>query len=188
MEMNKYRRPDQHPPAKEGQKSNQFFIVLFLSLILAFSLISFSCKKPASVVYLDELGAQYVIAGWGESKANKSIDGHPLTIAGQVFERGLGTHAQSQYRIKLDGRAVSYRALVGVDDEVKKTQRGAERASVEFIVSARDKENNPLVLWKSGLMKAGDPAREAKVSLKGFSSLDLIVTDGGDDIAYDHAD
>jgi len=186
--MNKYRRPAQQPPAKGGQKSNQVFILLFLSFILALSLISFSCQKPASVVYLDELGAQHVIAGWGESKANKSIDGHPLTIAGQVFERGLGTHAQSQCRLKLDGRAVSFRALVGIDDEVKKTQRGAERASVEFIVSARDKENNPQVLWKSGLMKAGDPAREVKVSLKGFSLLDLIVTDGGDDIAYDHAD
>jgi len=152
------------------------------------SLISFSCHKPVRLIYLDELGVQHVIAGWGESKANKSIDGHPLTVAGQVYERGLGTHAESRCRLKLDGRAVSFQALAGVDDEVKKSQHGAERASVEFIVSARDKENRTRILWKSGLMKAGDPAREVKVNLKRFSLLDLIVSDGGDGISYDHAD
>jgi alpha-galactosidase len=186
--MNKYRWAERKEPAKENQRRKKFFILLFLSLILALSLISFSCKKPTSLIYLDELGVQHVIAGWGESKANKSIDGHPLTVAGQVFERGLGTHAESRCRLKLNGRAVSFQALVGVDDEVKKSQHGAQRASVEFIVSARDKANRTRVLWKSGLMKAGDPAREVKVNLKGFSLIDLIVTDGGDGISYDHAD
>ncbi|MCR4409138.1 MAG: NPCBM/NEW2 domain-containing protein [Candidatus Saccharicenans sp.] len=163
--------------------------ILFLLFGFSFLLLTYGCsQKPAGLVYLDELGAQQVTAGWSESKANKSIDGNPLTVAGQLYERGLGTHAESQYRLNLDGRALNFQALVGVDDEVKKTQRGAERASVEFIVSARDKNNNKKVLWKSGLMKAGEPAREVKVSLKGFVSLDLVVTDAGDGIGYDHAD
>ncbi|MCR4396381.1 MAG: NPCBM/NEW2 domain-containing protein, partial [Candidatus Saccharicenans sp.] len=167
----------------------KILIISSLSFIFISLLFLNGChKKPASVVYLDELGAQQVTAGWGESRVNKSIDGNPLTIAGQLYERGLGTHAESQYRIKLDGRALNFQALVGIDDEVKMTQRGAERASVEFIVSGRDQQNNRKVLWKSGLMKAGEPAREVNVSLKGLSSLDLIVTDAGDGIGYDHAD
>lgn len=153
-------------------------------------LLSFSCsqKKPVSVVWLDELGAEPAIEGWGESQANKSVDGNPLTIAGQSFERGLGTHAEGRYRIKLDGKAKSFHALVGVDDEIKKTQQGAERASVEFIVSATDKKNNKKIIWKSGVMKAGEPAREVNVELKGFVYLDLIVSDAGDGMPYDHAD
>jgi len=115
-------------------QGKMFITIISLSLILL--LISTGCRtnKPVEVIYLDELGAQHVISGWGDSKANKSIDGNALTVAGQVYERGLGTHAESQCRIKLDGRALSFKALVGVDDEVKKTQAGAERASVEFIL------------------------------------------------------
>lgn len=169
---------------------NRIFTGIFFSVCSLFLLLlSFGCsQKPANVVYLDELGAQHVTAGWGESRANKSIDGNPLTIAGQLYERGLGTHAESQYRLNLDGQALNLQAMVGVDDEVKKTQRGAERASVEFIISARDKNNTKKVLWKSGVMKAGEPAREVRVNLKGFVSLDLVVTDAGDGIGYDHAD
>jgi len=37
-------------------------------------------------------------------------------------------------------------------------------------------------------MKAGEPAREANVSLKGINYLDLIVSDAGDGLGYDHAD
>lgn len=171
----------------KGHRRGMIFSGLGLSFVLL--LLLFGCsKKKASVIYLDELGAQDVIEGWGESQANKSIEGNPLSIAGVVYERGLGTHAESQYRIKLDGRALSFRALVGIDDEITKTERGKERASVEFIVSARDKNNKKKILWQSGIMKAGEPAREVNVNLKNILYLDLIVSDGGDDISYDHAD
>jgi alpha-galactosidase len=77
--------------------------VLFILLALAFT---FSCsKQAASVVWLDELGPQYAVSGWGETQANKSIDGNPLTIAGKVYERGLGTHAEGMYPKKTDGKA-----------------------------------------------------------------------------------
>ncbi len=156
--------------------------VLFILLVLAFN---FSCtKQPASVVWLDELGPQFAVSGWGETQANKSIDGNPLTIAGKVYERGLGTHAEGMYRIQLDGKATRFTAFAGIDDEIK----GNERASVEFIVSARDKNNVTQTLWKSGVMKAGQPAAELNVALKGFLSLDLMVSDAGNGNAYDHAD
>lgn len=170
--------------------SERIFLTVLISTILMLLVFLYGCrpKKPAEVLYLDELGAEQIISGWGESKANKSVDGHPLTVAGQVFERGLGTHAESQCRIRLDGQALSFKALVGVDDEIKKSERGAERASVEFIVTGRDKKNNKKILWKSGIMKAGDPPREINISLKGLKYLDLVVSDAGDGIAYDHAD
>ncbi|HRT26309.1 MAG TPA: putative Ig domain-containing protein, partial [Candidatus Saccharicenans sp.] len=42
--------------------------------------------------------------------------------------------------------------------------------------------------WKSGVMKAGQPAKAVDIKLDGFLSLDLIVSDAGDGNAYDHAD
>ena len=158
---------------------------LSVLLILVALASTYSCsRQAANVVWLDELGPEYAISGWGEAQANKSIDGNPLTIAGQVYERGLGTHAEGMYRIKLDGKATQFSALVGIDDEIK----GNERASVEFIVSARDKNNITQTLWKSGIIKAGQPAKEVNVSLDGLLYLDLIVSDTGDGSGYDHAD
>jgi len=188
--MIKKQNMDKPNGAKRRPKTlNPQKIILLTALptILLFSFIFFACQKP-NVVYLDELGAENFTAGWSETKANKSIEGNPLTIAGQSYQRGLGTHATSQCRIKLDGQAVNFRAVVGVDDEVKKNKRAAERASVEFIVSGLDKNKLKKTLWKSGVMKAGDPAREVNVSLKDLVSIDLIVTDAGDSNAYDHAD
>lgn len=163
---------------------------VFLVLLINFLFLSYGCttKKQINVVWLDELGAEPAIEGFGQTQVNRSLDGNPLTIAGQSFERGLGTHAEGRYRLKLDGKAKSFQALVGVDDEIKKTERGAKRASVEFIVAAVDKKNNKQILWKSGLMKVDDPARSVNVDLKGFVYLDLIVSDAGDGMAYDHAD
>ncbi|NPV82463.1 MAG: alpha-galactosidase [Candidatus Aminicenantes bacterium] len=172
-----------------GSHERIFTVIFFSVCSLFLLLLSFGCsQKPASLIYLDEIGAQHISAGWSEPKANKSVDGNPLTIAGQVFERGLGTHAESNCRIRLDGKALRFQALVGVDDEVTKTQRGAKRASVEFIVSGKDKNNIKKTLWKSGVMKAGEPARQVDVSLKGIIYLDLTVDDAGDGIGYDHAD
>jgi NPCBM/NEW2 domain. len=156
-------KPNRTKHSQKAKDSSKIFLITALSFVLLFSFMFYACKKP-NVVFLDELGAEHVTSGWSESKANKSIDGNPLTVAGQVYKRGLGAHATSQCRIKLDGQAVSFRAVVGIDDEVKKNKGGAERASVEFIVSGLDKNKLKKTLWKSGVMKAGDPAREVNVS------------------------
>ena len=57
---------------------------------------------------------------WGGPRANQSVEQHTLSIGGQTFTNGLGTHAASEFALKLDGRAESFPALVGVDDEVGK--------------------------------------------------------------------
>jgi alpha-D-xyloside xylohydrolase len=43
-------------------------------------------------------------------------------------------------------------------------------------------------LWKSGVMKGGEPAQHAEVDLAGVKQLELKVTDGGDGVDSDHAD
>lgn len=54
------------------------------------------------------------------------MDGHALRIAGQAFQKGLGTHADSILYVQLDGGSRRFTAMVGVDDEA------AQPGTVEF--------------------------------------------------------
>ena len=107
-----------------------------------------------------------------------SVDGNPITIGGQEFSGGFGTHADSMLAVHLGGKAARFRAYVGVDDEVAEG-----RGSVEFKVVGDGKS-----LWQSGVMKRGDAAKAVDVSLRGVQKMVLVVTGGGDGIDYDHAD
>lgn len=105
-------------------KSHTTLALGFASVIFATALAS------AETVWLDKLDVRAATQGWGEPHRNKSVDNHPLTIGGQTFQRGFGTHAESTLNIKLDGDAQSFSASVGVDDEVNKNPA----SSVEFMV------------------------------------------------------
>jgi alpha-galactosidase len=133
----------------------------------------------AETVWLDHLDVGTATQGWGTPQKNKSVGGHQLTIGGQVFERGFGTHAESTLIVNLNGGAQAFSASVGVDDEVNKNPA----ASVEFSVIGDGK-----VLWSSGVMRAGDPAKSCAVNLSGVKALTLKVGDAGDGISFDHAD
>jgi alpha-galactosidase len=148
-----------------------------LMLMAAWSLLGTECLR-AQTVWLDELDLSTVTQGYGLPKKNKSIDGKTLTIAGKTFERGFGSHAESLWTILLDGKATSFTAQVGIDDEVK-----GQNPAAEFIVNGDGKK-----LWSSGIMHLGDAARPCSVSLEGIQKLELIVTDGGNGNYYDHVD
>ena len=75
--------------------------------------------------------------------------------------------------------AQKFTASVGVDDEVNKNPA----SSVVFFVIGDGKE-----LWNSGVMRAGDAAKECAVDLSGVKALVLKVGDADDGIDYDHAD
>ena len=115
--------------------------------------------------------------GWSVAKADRGITGSPLSIHGQKFTRGVGTHATSKFRVKLDGNANRFTAEVGVDDSA------GDQGSVEFIVIGDEK-----ILWRSGVLKGGEAAKPVDVNLTGVQTLVLRVTDGGDGESNDHAD
>ncbi len=133
----------------------------------------------AETVWLDELDLKVAQQGWGDPHKNQSVDGHTLTVGGKKFTRGFGTHSVGELRIDLAGGAQSFSASVGVDDEVN----GNAASSIEFVVRGDGK-----VLWRSGVMRAGHPAKDFTVDLTGMKSLMLEVTDADDGEGYDHAD
>lgn len=121
-----------------------------------------------------DLGA--IQQDWGKPRAGRSVDGNPLRIGGTTFEHGVGTHARSVLYVHLGGRAESFEAMVGVDDEV------AARGSVEFHIYG-----DGVRRWRSGVMRGGDAARPVRVALEGVGTAVLMVTPTGDGIDYDHA-
>ncbi|MGE5294377.1 MAG: NPCBM/NEW2 domain-containing protein [Solirubrobacterales bacterium] len=135
-------------------------------------------------VWLSDLDISKTQQGWQHARKDLSVDGKPLTIAGQKFERGVGTHADSLLYVELNGGSTRFRAMVGVDDEVLNPQRsgGANPGSVEFRILADGKQ-----AYKSGVIKRGDAAKEVDVDVTGVKLLVLIV-DSGDSMNYDHAD
>jgi alpha-galactosidase len=149
-------------------------------LALALSLAGFTTGiVSAETVWLDDLNLAAATQGWGDPHKNQSVEGHPLTIGGKQFTRGFGTHAVSELPVNLAGGAKSFSASVGVDDEVN----GSTVSSVEFIVRGDGK-----VLWRSDVMKAGEPAKDCAVDLTGVKSLVLEVSDAGDGEGFDHAE
>lgn len=154
-------------------KNNRILITAGLLLISTTMLYG-----QSKTVWLDDLDLTAVTQGNGVAMKNKSVDGKTLTIGGQTFERGVGTHSVSELAIQLDGKATLFTAHVGMDDEIL-----AHKPSAEFIVIGDGKQ-----LWSSGIMTAGDAAKPCSVSLKGIKMLELIVDEGNDNNYYDHAD
>lgn len=126
---------------------------------------------------LETLPLQSMEQGWGTPHANRSVDGHTLSLGGKHFEHGVGTHAISIFRLKLGGTGERFRATVGVDDEV------GNQGSVDFKIVGDGK-----TLWQSGVLRGGASPKQVSVDLRGVNVLLLYAGDGGDDINFDHAD
>jgi alpha-galactosidase len=150
---------------------------LLFSIICLATVFSSCSFVPPEKIWLHEMDISKMEAGWGTTRANLSVDSNRLTVAGRVYDKGVGTHAVSKMMIDLKGRGVKLYGAVGVDDE------SGDKASVEFYVLGDQQ-----VLWRSGIMHKGDEARKIEISLTGIRKLALFVSDGGDFNYYDHSD
>ncbi|MBN1126738.1 MAG: NPCBM/NEW2 domain-containing protein [Sedimentisphaerales bacterium] len=126
---------------------------------------------------LSNLNLSKMKTGWGPAKKNLSIIDKPLTLNGNVFEHGIGSHANSVMYIQLDGRARRFTSLVGVDDETE------GKGSVQFKVYGDKKK-----IFESPVIKGRQEPVSIDLPLEGVKQLILVATNGGDDISYDHAD
>lgn len=133
-------------------------------------------SHAAEKVALTDLDLSVIRQGWGKPQLNRSIREKPLSIAGQTFAQGIGTHAKSVWWIDLGGGSEQFHAFAGLDD-------AAGGGSITFKIVGDGR-----TLWESGVMKSGDKARDVNVDLKGIKTLLLMVGDAGDGVAYDHAD
>lgn len=134
---------------------------------------------PTETAYLSDLNWVSASSGWKTVQRDKSVDGNTLTINGETFEKGLGTHAQSEIVYYLDGNHSKFKAKVGVDDEMASDTA----SSVVFQVWGDDEK-----LYDSGVMTAADDAKTVDVNIEDVKILRLVVTDSGNGIRNDHGD
>jgi alpha-galactosidase len=134
-------------------------------------------ESPSDAVWVDSLNLRNVEQGFGTAEKGRSVEHHPLTLGGVIYQHGVGTHAVSLIAIDLHGTATRFQAAVGVDDE----RKGA--GSVTFSVWTDGKK-----LMETPVLRGGDTPQLISVDLTGAKHLNLVVGDGGDGIMDDHAD
>ena len=121
--------------------------------------------------------------GWGPVETNMSNgekaqgDGESITIAGQMFDKGIGAHAPSVVTVDLGGRCTAFEADVGVDDEV------GGNGSVQLQVWGDGTK-----LFDSGVVRGTGGSVGVYADVTGVQTLKLVVGDGGDGVDNDHAD
>ena len=156
----------------------------FVMLLTTLTLLAADWRNFANVPYdeikaEEELAVEILVAGETGIKQNRSTVGHPLIIGDTPYAHGVGMHAPSHVRIHSPKKIVRFEAWVGIDKVSAETGDG----SVDFIVQVPGKE--PVFQVKK-VTKTSPPIRiDVKVDTH---KLDLIVGDGGDGVAFDHAD
>jgi lysophospholipase L1-like esterase len=140
---------------------------------------------PPNVKYLSDLNASSMTNGWGPIERDHSngetgaSDGGTLAINGFGAIKGLGAHAASDTTYNLSGGSYTeFDAEIGVDDEV------GSAGSVVFQVYV-----DGALKYTSARMTGSMSKTSIAIPLSaGASTLRLVVSDSGDDNAYDHAD
>ena len=133
--------------------------------------------------YVSDLTPTATINGWGPVEKDKSNgeqglgDGKVLTLNNVTYAKGLGVHAASDITYSLGGNYTRFISDIGVDDEA------GNNGSVVFQVWADGTQ-----IYDSGLMNGNSATKTVDVSVAGKQNLRLVVTNGGDSNAYDHAD
>src|SRR5207244_10176853 len=138
---------------------------------------------PHGTAYVSDLQWTSTTNGWGPVERDMSNgetaagDGHPMTINGQTYAKGVGAHAQSEVDVYVGAQCTSFSSDVGVDDEV------GNNGSVDFQVWADGSK-----VADSGVVTGVDAAKHVTAVVSGAKFLRLVITDGGDGNSYDHSD
>jgi hypothetical protein len=137
----------------------------------------------ATTVYLSDLcTAGTPTNGWGPIERDLSNgeqaegDGGPLTIAHEVYSKGIGVHAPADIAFTLGAQCSTFSAWVGIDDEARSA------GSVVFEVWGDGAR-----LYQSGIVTGVDGALPVQVDVTGIQELRLVTSDNGGS-GSDHAD
>lgn len=118
----------------------------------------------------------------GETRLDRSFKNGELSIGGKKYAAGIGTHATSMIPLPVPegsgSRVWKLEGACGIDDGTDGD------GSVEFRVMSGSE-----VLWSSGVMKRGMPAKKFSVPVaeNGIRHL-YLMADRVENNSYDHAD
>jgi hypothetical protein len=129
-------------------------------------------KSEAKTISLCDLRPASATVGWRKPAFDYSPEDLIITVGGQIIRRAVYAHAESRYVWKLDGTWKQLRTRCALHDE--------ENGSVEFIIKLDGVEK-----WRSGIVLK-DKVVPCEMDITGVKSIELIVTNGGDDFNRDH--
>lgn len=127
--------------------------------------------------YLSDFNIEYHAQDWGSLGIDVSCEGNILSIAGNKYEKGLGTHANSNIRFDIGGKYEWFTSYIGHDDE----SNGGNGVTFEVKL-----DGNSIYLPGKVFMWGTAP-EYIELNVAGGNILELLVHSGGD-IDYDHAD
>jgi hypothetical protein len=126
-------------------------------------------------ILLSDVAEENYTQGWGVLTIDHTDNGGPIVIAGRIFKRGIGTHANSEILYNLGGLYKQFTSWIGRNTEMPD-------GKVQFRVYGDGR-----LLYLGSMMTGRTPAQYIEIPVSGVFELKLVVTDGGDGDAYDDA-
>lgn len=142
--------------------SKQIGLTLSFFIFSAFMVNAQSTKS----VWLDDLAIDKFSEGIRPVKAKTNYLIKTIGIGSMSYQRGVSGITPCVFSIYLKGNAHRFTAEVGVDDSANK------EIPLKFYVVGDNK-----ILFESGEMRVGDPARKVDIMLDGVQRLGLLVKD-----------
>ncbi|MDU5110717.1 MAG: NPCBM/NEW2 domain-containing protein [Clostridium sp.] len=133
--------------------------------------------------YLTDYDWKSANSGWKTVNKDKSVENNKLGLTQEdgeaiYYDRGIGTHATSTIIYDLTDKNYEYfTSFVGVDREV---YGNVSSISFEVYVDGEKK-------FDSGIMNSKDIQKNVEVNITEANELKLVVRDGGNGNAADHA-
>jgi regulation of enolase protein 1 (concanavalin A-like superfamily) len=144
---------------------------------------TYTAQTSAVPVYLSDLTATSITNGFGPMEKDKSNgesaagDGKTITLNTVTYAKGLGVHANSDLSYALAGKYATFVSDMGLDDEV-----GSNGSAVFQVWLDGTK------VYDSGTVTGSTATKSVAINVTGKTTLRLVVTDGGNNFNYDHAD
>lgn len=191
-------------------------MIKFFFPLAVFCVLAAPSWGSSNCVELQDLDLSKVSQSYASARKNSLVSGDPIVIAGEKWEKGIGTHAQSRIKVGLNGSSRRFSAKVGVGaseqdlkgsdisavplaDGQRTYYRGTGEASrflgVEGEQGKIDKGSvvfrvicDGKELFNSGVMTSGDKAKSVEVALpSGAVMLELIADETKDGPSGDAA-
>jgi len=140
---------------------------------------------PLPEVSLMKLKPASIRTGWGKPGLGKSAAGRPLTLGKDVYEDGLGLHANAEAVYQRKPEWKRFVAVVGIDEG----EREDDQSSLVCEVVA-ERGGRKTCLGRTPVLRFGRVERwHFDLAIPDdCRRIHLVVGDGGDNIHSDHAD
>lgn len=156
-----------------------FSFAILLLLIFLSSSITYASETK---VYLSDIIPISQLNGWGPFEKDKSNggqnsnDGGDIKLNGKVYKKGLGVHANSELKFKINSNYKRFKSYIAVDDP-------KEKGTVIFQILLDGKK-----VFDSGIMNGSSKNKLVDIDVSNHSEIKLIVNDAGDGKDFDSAD